>query len=280
MTPTLTSPPLIDSPFTTRTPSVQRHSISRRARLATAAVAALTASAGLNACSTPPGPSSCPKFDNEGSNNNVVILIDGSESVANTESSARNKLGQLLNLAGDDGPLMTIGTFGGSDAEVNFSSCVNNVHFRPNFNQPGRRKEKIADLVAMTLTDTAQLPGNFESTDLVAALRAGGEKLTTSAAAPRHLIVLTDGVPTAGCAALPESADPTDTALVAGLVQRCQSLGTLPNLDGITVSIIGVGRSATSFTSESVELLTSLNQKLCDATGGTCHVLIDVPASL
>ena len=64
----------------------------------------------------------------------LVILLDGSTSSAEQPDRA-TELGRLLDTAtADDALMVSIGSFGGSDAEVRFSPCLDGVLFVPDGN--------------------------------------------------------------------------------------------------------------------------------------------------
>lgn len=86
----------------------------------------------------------------------------------------------------------------------------------------------------------------------------------------RTLVIATDGLATAGCAALPSTVDPTDSTLVPSLVAKCAQ--HLPDASGIDVVIVGIGHTG-DLSSESVTFLTALSMALCQASHAhTCSV--------
>ena len=251
--------------------------------LLVAALAGLT----LTACDeaggggAAPHPAACTvDMDNEGSDARLVLLQDGSRSKDGASEYSMTLATRILSDASLEGPNLTIGTYGGSDAEITFSTCFNSVHFRANFNQERRRREAAPGLIAAAVQDLENLPSGWTTTDTTSALRAGAEKLRGSDEGERRLVILTDGIPTAGCAQLPESTDPTDHQLIPELVEHCKATNAIPNLRGIDVVLIGVGRTGTGLTSESVAFLTALNEALCEASDANCTVAIDVPSDV
>jgi len=218
--------------------------------------------------------------NDDGSDDRLVIMKDGTTSDDAADDFTSDLAERILTGISLEGPIVSIGTYGGSDAEVTFSACFDGTHFRPNFNQPRRREEAAPELVAAAMADISQLPSDWPTTDSTSALRAGAEKLGTSSESARTLVVLTDGIPTAGCARLPENTDPTDGHLIAEIVQRCKDTGALPNLSGVDVWMIGIGRTGTGLSSEAVAFLSELNKALCEASDATCQVSIDVPSDL
>jgi OmpA-OmpF porin, OOP family len=160
--------------------------------------------------------------------------------------------------------------FGGSDAEVAFNPCFHRTPFVPRGNNEGTRRRNAAAFVRTATDEILRQGETYRSTDTVAALRAGVESVK-SATGLRRVIVLTDGIPTGGCAAL---TDPMSfvSAEVDPIVEACDSAGLLPEAKGIEIWIVGVGVTGEPLRSDVVSFLELLNRRLCEATGATCTV--------
>lgn len=250
-----------------------------------AAVTALMLAAGLTGCgpsgqttSSPVAAGCTVELDDEGSSDHVVILEDRTQSRVDDTTSATYVEG-LLSRAAADGPLMSIGAFGGSDAEIEFVPCVEGGHFRPSFNSAARRERAIPAFVANAMTDFRSLRGSWSLSDPTVAYRASAEKLRNGTAR-RSVVIITDGLATAGCAALPSQVDPTDLGRIPALVSVCVEQRLLPNLAGVSVTLLGIGKTSPPLTSAAVAYLQELNRALCAATGATCTIALDVPTDL
>jgi hypothetical protein len=216
------------------------------------------------------------EIDNEGSDDQVVIMVDRSASRGDSAAGFdRSTVSDIFTQLASTGPLVSIATYGGTDAEIESSGCFERGHFRPDFNSAARRADAVPALVQAAVAEYERL-GGFELSDPTVAYRAGAEKLRGATAA-QSMIIVTDGVPTAGCAALSERIDPTDLGQIDSLVADCTARGLLPNLAGVTVFVAGVGRSAEPLSNEAVTFLRNLNQALCEASGATCQVILDSP---
>lgn len=209
----------------------------------------------------------------------LVMMLDGTVSSAGEEERV-DDLVELLDGATLDNQLaVTLGSFGGSGAEVRFSRCVDGTPFVPQGNNDRTRERNRPALLEATTTELAQLDDGYETSDPTAALRAGVERLGSSEGA-RVLVIHTDGIPTAGCAALPEEVNVAEPGLVERIVARCTEAGHLPMADGVDIVIGGIGRTSQDLGAESVTFLVELNTALCAATGATCRVDPNLPPSI
>jgi hypothetical protein len=210
----------------------------------------------------------------------LVVLVDGTVSVATQEGRAE-ELVDLLDRATVERQLaVSVGGFGGSDAEVRFSRCLDGVAFVPQGNNDRTRERNRPALIEAATEQMADLPGGFDTSDPTAALRAGIDRLADTEGA-RLLVIHTDGIPTAGCAALPEQVDVSDPTLIERLTAACSDAGQLPAADAdVEIVIGGVGRTNQDLSAESVTFLIELNTALCGATGATCHVDPNLPPEI
>lgn len=226
-------------------------------------------------------PLSCdlPLGEGDGSDGAAALLSDTTLS-SERRAERADVLSQLLDRATADGDvLVSVGSFGGSDAEVHFADCLDGVAFVPRGNNGTTRKANRPALLEAAAKEIAKLPTGFTATDPVAALREGVRRLPAGSKR-RTLVVLTDGVPTAGCAALPESVDLGDPGLVERLTSACRDRGLLPDATGVRIIIGEVGRTDETLTADAVTFLLQLHRSLCDATGATCEVGPNPPLSL
>jgi hypothetical protein len=211
----------------------------------------------------------------------LVILVDGTVSVEGAGEEGRGTdLVELLDESTRDAQLdVTIGSFGGSDAEVRFSSCLDGTAFVARGNNARTRERNRPALLEAATAEIAALASGYVTSDPTAALRAGVDRLGGVDGA-RSLVIHTDGIPTAGCAALPEQTNVSDLSLVDELVATCAAADQLPDADGVDIVIGGIGRTDEDLSAEAVTFLIALNQGLCEATGATCRVDPNLPSKL
>ena len=215
----------------------------------------------------------------------LVILLDGSTSSAEQPDRATD-LGRLLDTAtADDALMVSIGSFGGSDAEVRFSPCLDGVLFVPDGNNHRTRDRNRPGLLDAAGEQLAALETGYGTSDPTSALRAGVRRLADDAAArggddpfTRTLVIHTDGIPTTGCAALPAQVDVSQPGLVDTLVAACVDAGQLPDATGVDIVVAGVGRPDQDLTADAVTFLLQLTTSLCAATGAaSCRVDPNLP---
>jgi hypothetical protein len=209
----------------------------------------------------------------------LVILVDGTIS-SETQEGRVVELVDLLDTATAEQRLsVSVGSFGGSDAEVRFSGCLDGTAFVPQGNNDRTRERNRPELLEAAAAELAALESGYDTTDPTAALRAGVARLEGSRGA-RVLVIHTDGIPTAGCAALPEEVNVSDEGLVERLSQACADDGRLPSADGAEIVIGGIGRTDEDLSADAVTFLLELNMALCEATGATCRVDPNLPPDL
>jgi hypothetical protein len=251
--------------------------------LAAAALAGGTACGGAQTSAGSGSPSGCdlPLGDtDEGDGDGaLVVLLDGSVSIEGQDGRV-DELVALLDAATADAELaVSFASFGGSDAEVRFSPCFNGTPFVARGNNDRTRERNRPALLEAATEELAGLEGGYETSEPTAALRAAVDRLG-GVEGDRTIVIHTDGIPTAGCAALPEQTNVSDPALVEQLVAACADDGQLPDADGIDVVIGGIGRTDEDLSAESVTFLIELNTALCAATGATCRVDPNLPPSI
>ena len=207
----------------------------------------------------------------------AVLLRDGSASSAGEEATAVGDFHQVLDtITADSNLVVSLGSFGGSDAEVRYSPCFNGVLFVPRGNNERTRTRNRPELLAAADAAVSGLPGGYASSDPTSAIRAGLTRLE-GMEGRRLLVIETDGIPTAGCAALPSEVNVSDPTLIGSITATCTDAGLLPTVDGVDIVIVGIGRSNSAPSADGVTFLLGLNGSLCDATGAACHVDANLP---
>ncbi len=234
-----------------------------------------TTSAGSD-CDLPLGDADADEADGA-----LVVLVDGTVSSADQERRVDDLVRTLDATTTDRELTVSVGSFGGSDAEVRFSPCLDGAVFVPDGNNARTRERNRPDLVEGLAETLTTLAAGYESSDPTSAIRAGIDRLgPADADQPRVLLIHTDGIPTTGCAALPEEVNVDEPGLVDRLLEACTSAGQLPSADGIDVVIGGIGRTDTDLSADAVTFLIQLNTALCSATGATCSVDPNLPPDI
>lgn len=207
----------------------------------------------------------------------LVVMVDGTVSSEN-ESDRVGDLVDFVEATTDDATyVLSVGSFGGSDDEVRYSDCFDGTVFVPDGNNARTRARNRPELIEGLEAGLAGLHNGYEASDPTSALRAGIRRLD-GVEGSRLLVIHTDGIATAGCAALPEQVNVDDPGLIDSLVSACVDAGQLPPGDGIEIVIAGIGRTDQDLDAPSVSFLIDLNTALCKATGATCRVDPNLPA--
>ena len=181
--------------------------------------------------------------------------------------------------------MVSIGSFGGSDAEVRFSPCLDGVLFVPDGNN--HRTRTATDPACSTPPTSSSPPWRRATTRATRRARCA-PACAASPTTRRHggdddpftrtLVIHTDGIPTTGCAALPAQVDVSQPGLVDTLVGACVDAGQLPDATGVDIVVAGVGRTDQDLTADAVTFLLQLTTSLCAATGAaSCRVDPNLP---
>ncbi|MFF7767196.1 OmpA family protein [Streptomyces massasporeus] len=266
----------------------RRRAPYRRGRRLSAAVAVLgvlTAATVLTGCEDEDERAGCAWTKTQAPTaeaGSTVVLVDGSASVHVEKAGSRGPdygrtVDELLDKDDEQGETVSIGTFGGSSGDV-----VWTVQERPgdwqDSNDNPRNQELNRQAANGCLRDdlaTAQRTRPVDGgTDVLAALAAGAEMLS-GAEGERHLLVLSDGLSTTGCADL-RGARFGSAQDIKSIVSVCGARGEfseLPRLSGVKVTFVGLGHSAggqpSADTAQRV-WLRKLWTTLCERAGGTC----------
>ena len=232
-----------------------------------------------SAQATRPAPAGCdlPIDTSAQSSGATALWLDGS-AVGDEPTAERDAdIDWAVAAAMQHGDRFLVGTFGGTNAQLSPSTCVAGAPLVPRGNNARVREQHAPELVSAVRSAIEVLPTGRHSTDLLTALRGGVQFVglgtaNTADAGERRIVIVTDGVQTAGCSALPNPLDPTTPGLVESLVTRCIDQGELPDATGIDVTILGVGRAATDLDAPAVAFLTRLATGLCEASHARCAV--------
>ncbi len=163
---------------------------------------------------------------------------------------------------------VTIGSFGGSDAEVRFSQCFDGTPFVARGNNARTRERNRPACSKRRPRRSPRLASGYETSDPTAAIRAGVDRLAERRGNPKRW----SSTPTASrppavrrCPRRPTC--PIRTS-IDQLVADCVAADQLPDADGVDIVIGGIGRTDQDLSAESVTFLIALNQALCDGDRG------------
>ncbi|WP_314220437.1 OmpA family protein [Streptomyces zaehneri] len=210
----------------------------------------------------------------------TVILVDGSASVRGTASDAGGldyapAIDALLRERVGAGDVFSVGTFAGAPGDVDWVFQKRSADWkrsaRSSGNQESNRDDAIGCLAEDVSTARRTVPAG-EGTDVLAALSTG-TGLFHGVEGPRRLVVLSDGLSTVGCADLRQAAFGSEPEIKA-IVSVCATRGEfaeLPDLDGVGVTFVGLGRSAGNQPSANHaqrDWLARLWKTLCERAGG------------
>lgn len=253
--------------------------------MATGSAGAVSGSAAPAATSIVTRPADCDlplgDADADEADGALVVLVDGTMSSVDQDGRVDELLRTLDATTADRELAVSVGSFGGSDAEVRYSPCLDGAVFVPDGNNARTRERNRPDLIEGLAGALTTIAAGYESSDPTSAMRAGVDRLAQGDAdKPRVLLIHTDGIPTTGCAALPEEVNLDEPGLVDSLLEACTSAGQLPSADGVDVVIGGIGRTDTDLSAEAVTFLIELNTALCNATGATCSVDPNLPPDI
>ena len=207
----------------------------------------------------------------------LVVMLDGTVSSANESGRVDDIVGLVDSATADASLTLSLGSFGGSDDEVRYSGCLDGDVFVPDGNNARTRERNRPALIDGLTEEIAALQGGYAASDPTSALRAGILRLD-GVEGSRVLVIHTDGIATAGCAALPDEVNLSEPGLAQKLADACVDAGQLPTADGIEIVIGGIGRTTQDLSAESVTFLLELNTALCEATGASCRVDPNLPS--
>jgi hypothetical protein len=249
-------------------------------RITTLGLAAGASFVLLSACGEDEGsePGHCPATDLDGTPVAAEVhLLDGTVSEGSTGPHVAAIVDRLGEIAADEPVQVSVGSFGGTAAQVEFARCLDGVVLRPEGNNANTREANLPDLLESVQMSITGLPFDRQASDPLSAIDAGLARMRNVPTDDRTLVVWTDGLATSGCAALPDPVDVDDDTLVQRLTDACRAEGAIPDGVGTTIVITGIGRTAVDLSDDAVDLLEDLMVSLCAATGAECHVGSDVP---
>lgn len=241
-------------------------------RFAAATTAVLLSLSALSACSAPGGQldtdrnmaASCPTTALASS-----IYVDATGSAFSEQNKALHldAIDRVVVRTATCGGLLSVQAFGSSSGQtVPIYSGSLSVE-APTEKAERRKAEKLADEVSSEIRghyDEAIGRVHASSTDVVGLLRLIKEAQTQRPDAAHEDLILTDGFTNV-------SVDPSSVSSTEDAQALAYSLN-VPDLSGVTLRIIGVGRSSTEVPSAVIERVTAFWERLCERTGASCTV--------
>ncbi|WP_329154384.1 OmpA family protein [Streptomyces sp. NBC_01456] len=212
----------------------------------------------------------------------TVILVDGSASVRGTAAGRdyAGSVGRLLAAVVQRKDTVSVGTFSGDSAQIAWTvkdRSADWVTDNDNAINQKTRKQQAAECLSGFVAKAQGAAPHGSGSNVLAALTAGAAALD-SAAGRHSLLVLTDGLSTAGCADLRAAAF-RDKREIDAIARVCAARDEIPALKGVHLTLAGVGQPATDQpapTPAQRTWLSSLWRKLCGAgkaaSGTSCTV--------
>ncbi|SHM59527.1 OmpA family protein [Cryptosporangium aurantiacum] len=213
----------------------------------------------------------------------TVILVDVSNSTrgaitrAGSTGGSAPHYGAALEKAIEDAvgrrDTVSVASFSGTAANLGWVVTDRSTDWKKDVNNDPNQQSRRAEGVRCLLADADPVLGARPlgaGSDILQAVGIGAGRLREGGG-DKHLVVLSDGLPTTGCADLTKLDQWTD-AQVTGIVDRCVRKKTLRpgDLAGVDVSLIGVGHSGTGYPiadSQRRDWLKRLWTALCERAG-------------
>ncbi len=245
---------------------------------------------GLTGCSADDPRAGCTWMDDQSVADDAdatVVLVDGTTSTRGGATGAGDVdygplIGDLLDKEGRSNQVVSIGTFGGADGEVEWTVQRRSADWRRSNDNTSNQEDNRQDANRCLRDDVAaarQVVPAGRGTDVLAGLAAGAE-MFDGVRGERRLLVLSDGLSTTGCADLTNARFGSAQEL-RSIVSVCGTqgeFGELPDLDGVRVTFMGLGHSAGGQPSADSARRTWLGRlwtALCERAGaarGSCAV--------
>lgn len=212
----------------------------------------------------------------------TVILVDGSASVRGTATGRdyAGSVGRLLAAVVKRRDTVSVGTFSGDSAQISWTvkdRSADWVTDNDNAINQKTRKQQAAECLSGFVAKAQGAAPHSSGSNVLAALTAGAAALD-SAAGRHSLLVLTDGLSTAGCADLRAAAF-RDKREIDAIARVCAARDETPALKGVHLTLAGVSQPATGQPAPTPAQRTWLNslwRKLCGAgkaaSGTPCTV--------
>lgn len=223
-----------------------------------------------------PGSSSAPA--SPGDLGVTVVLVDDSSSVRGASSAAQSPdyaaaIGRRITELVGRRDVVSVGSFS-SGQQIAWSADRLSTDWKAgNDNGPNQdeRRKEAADCLTHDVSAAERAAPSGGGTDVLAAMSSAAG-LFGGVRGPRHLLVLTDGLPTAGCADL-RSAGFTAPQEIDAIAGVCAARQEIPRLAGVDTEFVGLADSASdqpAATPAQRSWLTSLWTALC-AKAGAAH---------
>ncbi|GGS07843.1 hypothetical protein GCM10010269_53610 [Streptomyces humidus] len=251
-------------------------SAARRRALLSPLLLALTA-VGLTSCDTPPPLDLCawtaePAKSGLG---RTVVLVDTSASFHDGAASTsvrdpREAVADYVEKAVAHKESVSVAAFGGGGPTGLRWQKTRSTDWAAEDDNPDSRSQLRTDAVACVQKDVAAAARSTpvtNGTDVLAALRAAGGVLARTSG-PRRLVVVSDGLPTTGCADLTRALFRNDAEIDA-IAQVCHDRKELTerSLSAVRVVFVGLGQPAADQpvpTAAQQQWLGALWKRLCD----------------
>ncbi|MFG2859086.1 OmpA family protein [Streptomyces sioyaensis] len=201
----------------------------------------------------------------------TVVLVDASASVRGTTAGRdyAGGIGALLAAVVERKDTVSVGSFSGDSAQITWTvkdRSADWVTHNDNAINQKKRKQQAAECLSGFVTKAQGAAPHSSGSNVLAALTAGAAALD-SVRGPHRLLVLTDGLSTAGCADLRAAAF-RDKSEINAIARVCAARDETPDLKGVDLTLAGLGQPAADQpapTAAQRTWLSSLWRTLCGA---------------
>ncbi|MFI1303110.1 OmpA family protein [Streptomyces sioyaensis] len=212
----------------------------------------------------------------------TVVLVDASASVRGTTAGRdyAGGIGALLSAVVERKDTVSVGSFSGDSAQITWTAkdrSADWVTHNDNAINQKKRKQQAAECLGGFVTKAQGAAPHSSGSNVLAAVTAGAAALN-SVRGPHRLLVLTDGLSTAGCADLRAAAF-RDKREINAIARVCTARDETPDLKGVALTLAGLGQPATDQPAPTAAQRSWLNRlwrTLCGAgktdSGASCTV--------
>lgn len=221
----------------------------------------------LTACSSSGGDAADTTCPTGAMTTSVYVDATGSTISEQNKSLQLDVINRVVHRTALCGGTITVEAFGSSSGQTAPIYLGTLAVDAPTENAKRRKAEKLARDVSAEIRNSyddtlSRVPAS--ATDVVGLLRLIKEALAQQPDAMHEVLILTDGFTNVGV-------DPSSAPSTQDARSLADSL-EVSDLSGVTLRIVGVGRSTTEVPSAVIERVTAFWEQLCERTGASCMV--------
>lgn len=228
------------------------------------AVALLT----LTGCTAPTGSAPTEACPDAPLKSISLVDVTGSSFASNSGEDYETAISKLARHTAACGGDLWVATFGESSGQTVTLLEQSFQVEAPTENAARRKREKLAEDATSTVRDKLREAASrtpASATDVLGLLRIIEEAKAQHPDAAHEVFILTDGFTNVGV-------DPAAVASTEAAVALADQVA-VPDLSGVKLTFMGIGRTTTSVPSSVIELVTAFWQRVCERTGAaSCTV--------